>query len=88
MKAKTIEANERDRVARDLEFEVESSKRKLNNMEGRVGELNNLSEKVMQYELKISRMNTQFQSFEREKSEFEDIRKENEALKRRVGQLG
>lgn len=85
MKAKTIEANERDRVARDLEFEVESSKRKLNNMEGRVGELNNLSEKVMQYELKISRMNTQFQSFEREKSEFEDIRKENEALKRRVG---
>ena len=85
MKAKTIEANERDRVARDLEFEVESSKRKLNNMEGRVGELNNLSEKVMQYELKISRMNTQFQSFERERSEFEDIRKENEALKRRVG---
>jgi len=85
LKAKTIEANERDRVARDLEFEVESSKRKLNNMEGRVGELNNLSEKVMQYELKISRMNTQFQSFEREKSEFEDIRKENEALKRRVG---
>jgi len=85
LKAKTIEANERDRVARDLEFEVESSKRKLNNMEGRVGELNNLSEKVMQYELKISRMNTQFQSFERERSEFEDIRKENEALKRRVG---
>ena len=47
----------------------------MNNMEGRLGELNTMSEKVMQYELKINRMNSQFQGFERERIEFEDIRK-------------
>ena len=37
LKAKTNELNERDRISRDLEFEVESNKRKMNNMEGRLG---------------------------------------------------
>ena len=60
----------------------------MNNMEGRLGELNTMSEKVMQYEIKINRMSSQFQGFEREKIEFEDVRKENETLKRRVGELG
>lgn len=32
LKAKSNELNERDKTARDLEFEVESSKRKMNNM--------------------------------------------------------
>ena len=68
LKAKTNELNERDRVARDLEFEVESNKRKMNNMEGRLGELNSLSEKVIQYEVAMGRMNSQFQNFERERA--------------------
>ena len=68
LKAKTAELNERDRVARDLEFEVESNKRKMNNMEGRLGELNSLSEKVIQYEVAMGRMNSQFQNFERERA--------------------
>lgn len=67
MKAKNNELNERDRVARDLEFEVESNKRKMNNMEGRLGELNSLTDKVMQYEVKITRMATQIQNFDRER---------------------
>lgn len=71
LRAKTTESNERDKVARDLEFEVESNKRKLNNYEGRLNELNSLTEKIMQYEVKITRMTTQIQSFDRERSEFD-----------------
>lgn len=71
LRAKTTESNERDKVARDLEFEVESNKRKINNYEGRLNELNSLTEKVMQYEVKITRMTTQIQSFDRERSEFD-----------------
>jgi hypothetical protein len=68
LKAKANEYNEKDKVARDLEFEVESNKRRMNNMEGRLGELNTLTEKVMQYEVKITRMTTQMQSFDRERT--------------------
>ena len=71
LRAKTTESNERDKVARDLEFEVESNKRKINNYDGRLNELNSLTEKVMQYEVKITRMTTQIQSFDRERSEFD-----------------
>lgn len=63
LKAKTNELNERDRISRDLEFEVESNKRKMNNMEGRLGQLNTLTEKVIQYEVQMGRMNSQAQSF-------------------------
>lgn len=42
----------------------------------------------MQYEVKITRMTTQMQSFERERSEFEDVKRENDNLKRKVGELG
>ncbi len=39
----------------------------MNNMEGRLGELNSLTDKVMQYEVKITRMATQIQNFDRER---------------------
>jgi chromosome segregation ATPase len=88
LKVKTNELNERDRVARDLEFEVESSRRKMTNMEGRLGEFNTMTEKIMQYELSINRMKSQFSNFERERLEFEDVRRESELLKKKVSELG
>jgi len=66
LKNKIAELNERDQIARDLEFEVESSKRKLNNLEGRLSELNVLSEKVIQYEVKITKLTTQIQTWDKE----------------------
>ena len=54
-------------------------------MEGRLGQLNNLSEKVIQYEVAMGRMNSQFQNFERERAEFENVSRENENLKKKVG---
>jgi hypothetical protein len=53
-----------------LEYEVEASKRKMNNLEGRLGELNVLSEKIMQYEVRISKMTSQIQSYDRERAEY------------------
>lgn len=54
-------------MARDLEFELESTRRKLSNLEGRLGELNVLSEKTMQYEVRINKLTTQLQTYDKER---------------------
>ena len=77
---------ERDKAARDLEFEVESSRRKMSNLESRIGEFNILSEKMIQYEGKISQMSTLIQSHERERAEIENLRADNLSFKEKLTQ--
>jgi len=67
---------------------VESNKRKMSNLEGRLGELNVLSDKVIQYETRISKLTVQLQASDKERQAAEEISNENELLKKRINELG
>lgn len=87
LKGKNTECIEKEQHIRDLEYESEVNKRKVNNLEGRMGEMNSLTEQILQYEARLSKMNFQIQSFDRERGEVEEIKKENESLKRKALEL-
>ena len=87
-KNKTNELNEAERKINDLHYEIESSKRKVGSLETRVSEYNVLSEKVYQYESKISSMTIQIEKYVREQGNFENLMRENDDLKRKVMELG
>jgi hypothetical protein len=57
-------------------------------LEGRLGELNILSNKVIEYETRISKLTAQLQTSDKERQAAEEIANDNELLKKRIQELG
>ena len=78
---------ENDRRINNLEYEVESYKRKFINLEARANEATEMTEKVFQYESRINQMNLKMESYQRELEQSEEVKRENDALRKKVFEL-
>lgn len=60
----------------------------MGNMEARLAEFNILTEKVISYEARLSKMSITIQNYDKERETNEVIKRDNEVLKRKITELG
>jgi prefoldin subunit 5 len=65
LKSKTLESSENYQKVQQFDYEVENYKRKIKTLESKMGDINEMTDKIFQYESKISKMNYQIESFSR-----------------------
>ena len=71
----------------NLQYDLESMKRKISGLEVRAQEANELNEKVYQYEVRMKEMNVKIQGLMRDQEMAESVHEDNEKLKRKVNEL-
>ena len=60
-----------------MEYDLENFRRKTSSLEARMKDVNEMTDKIFQYESRLSKLNSQAEQFAREREEFTRLGQEN-----------
>lgn len=68
-KSKIAESNEKEQIIQQLQYDNENFRRKTSSLEIRIKDVDEMTEKIFQYESRISKLSSQAEQFSREREQ-------------------